>query len=123
MGHYLKVRLAENYRAIGSMFYEGSFRTYGGLQEKMVNHIVTPPPSFYLESMVHRVSPSQACVLDVAEATRRSQVRDWISVPKHVRIYGGLEISESYPWPPVIVPDLWSALIFVPRTAPTTPLD
>jgi erythromycin esterase len=123
MGHYLKVRLAEKYRAIGSMFYEGSFRTYSGLQEKMVNHVVTPPPSFYLESIVHHVSPSQACVLDVAEATRRSHVRDWISVPKHVRIYGGLEISESYPWPPIIVPDLWSALIFVPRTAPTTPLD
>ena len=123
MGHYLKARLAEKYRAIGSMFYEGSFRTYSGLQEKMVNHVVALPPSFYLESVMHRVSPSGACALDVTEAMRRSHVRDWISVPKHVRIYGGLEISESYPWPPVIVPDLWSALIFVPSTAPTTPLD
>jgi erythromycin esterase-like protein len=123
MGHYLRQRLAEKYRAIGSMFYEGSFRTYGGLQEKMVNHAVALPPPFYLESVMHRVSPSGACALDVVEATRRAQVRDWIAVPKHVRIYGGLEISESYPWPPVIVPDLWSAMIFVPSTAPTTPLE
>lgn len=123
MGHYLKARLAEKYRAIGSMFYEGSFRTYSGLQGKMVNHVVALPPPFYFESIMHRVSPSGACGLDVTEAMRRSHVRDWISVPKHVRIYGGLEISESYPWPPVIIPDLWSALIFVPGTAPTTPLD
>ena len=123
MGRYLKMRLAEKYRAIGTMFHDGSFRVYSGLQGKMVNHVVAPPPPFYLESVMRRVSPSGPCVLDVTEATRRSHVRDWISVPKHVRIYGGLEISESYPWSPVIVPDLWSALIFVPSTAPTTPLD
>lgn len=123
MGHYLRLRLAEKYRAIGSMFYEGSFRTYSGLQEKLVNHIVTLPPPFFFESVMYRVSPSEACVFEVSEAARRSSVRDWISIPKHVRIYGGLEISESYPWPPVIVPDLWSSLIFVPSTAPTTPLD
>jgi erythromycin esterase-like protein len=123
MGHYLRLRLAENYRAIGSMFHDGSFRTYSGLQEKMVNHAVTLPPPYYLESVMHRVSPSEACALDVLEATRHPKVRDWIAVPKHVRIYGGLEISESYPWPPVIVPELWSAMIFAPHTAPTTPLD
>jgi erythromycin esterase len=123
MGYYLRTRLAENYRAIGSMFHDGSFRTYSGIQGKMVNHVAAPPPSFFLESVMHRVSPAAACVLDVRAATRRPQVRDWISVPKHVRIYGGLEISESYPWPPVIVPDLWSAMIFVPSTRPTTPLD
>ena len=123
MGDYLRARLADKYRAIGSMFYEGSFRTYSGLQGKMVNHAVALPPPFYFESVVHRVSPSGACVFDVMEATWRSRVRDWISVPKHVRIYGGLEISESYPWPPVILPELWSAVIFVPSTTPTTPLD
>lgn len=123
MGHHLKKRLAEKYRAIGSMFYGGSFRTYSGLQEKMVNHVVALPPPFYFESVMNRVSPSAPCALDVGEATRRSQVGDWISVPKHVRVYGVLEISESYPWPPVIVPDLWSALIFVPSTGPTTSLD
>jgi erythromycin esterase len=123
MGHFLKMRLAEKYRAIGTMFYEGSFRTYSGLQKKMVNHVVALPPPFYFENVMHRVSPSGACVLDLTEATRRPNVRDWISVPKHVRLYGGLEISESYPFPPLIVPDLWSALIFVPNTSPTTPLD
>jgi erythromycin esterase-like protein len=123
MGYYLKMRLAERYRAIGSMFYDGSFRTYSGLQEKMVSHVATPPPPFYLESVVHRVSPSGVCILDVVKATQRAHISDWISAPKHVRIYGGLEISESYPWPPVTVPDLWSALIFVPSTTPTTPLD
>ena len=123
MGHYLKIRLAEKYRAIGSMFYEGSFRTYSGLQGGMVNHVVALPPGFYFESVMHQVSPSQACAFDVLEATRRSHVHDWLSVPKYVRIYGGLEISESYPWPPVVVPDLWSAMIFVPSTTPTTPLD
>jgi erythromycin esterase len=121
LGHYLKMRLAEKYSAIGSMFYEGSFRTYSGLQEKMVNHVVALPPPFFFEGVMHRVSPSRACALDVTEAARR--LRDWISVPKHVRIYGGLEISESYPWPPVVIPDLWSALIFVPSTTPTTSLD
>ena len=123
MGYYLRTRLADKYRAIGTMFYEGNFRTYSGLQKKMVSHVVAPPPPFYFESTMHRVSPSTACVFDVAEAIRRSHVRDWISVPKYMRIYGGLEISESYPWPPVIVPNLWSALIFVPSTAPTVPLD
>jgi erythromycin esterase len=121
LGHHLKMRLADKYSAIGSMFYEGSFRTYSGLQEKMVNHVVALPPPFFFEGVMHRASPSRACALDVREATRRS--RDWISIPKHIRIYGGLEISESYPWPPVVIPDLWSALIFVPSTTPTTSLD
>ncbi len=123
VGHYLKTRLAGKYRAIGSMFYSGSFRTYSGLQRKMVNHVVTPPPPFYFESAMYRASPSTPCVLDVREAVRHPEVRDWISVPKHVRFYGGLEISESYPWSPLIVPNLWSALIFVPDTSPTTPLE
>jgi erythromycin esterase-like protein len=123
MGNYLRMHLADKYRAIGSMFYEGSFRTYSGQQNKLVSHTVTPPPPFYFENAMHHASPSAACVLDVTDATRHSHTRDWISVPKHMRIYGGLEISESYPWPPIIVPDLWSALIFVPSTTPTTPLD
>jgi len=89
----------------------------------MVNHVVVRPPPFYLESAIHRASPSEACILDVAGATRRSRSGDWISIPKHVRNYGGLEISESYPWPPLNVPDLWSALVFVPRSTPTTSLD
>lgn len=123
MGYYLKTRLVEDYRAIGSMFYAGSFRTYSGQQGKMVNHVVALPPPFYFESVMQRVSPSGACALEVGEAARHAHVRDWIAVPKHVRTYGGLEISESYPWPPVIVPELWSAVIFVPATAPTTSLD
>lgn len=123
MGHYLQQHLSDKYFAIGSMFYEGGFRTYSGLQEKMVNHVATTPPPFYLESAMHRVSPSKACVLDVIEATRRPQLRNWLSLPKHVRVYGGLEISESYPWPPVVIRDLWSALIFAPTSTPTTPLD
>src|SRR4051812_9152911 len=100
MGHYLQMRLAEKYRAIGSAFYEGSFRTYSGLQDKMVNHVAATPPAFYLEAAMHRVSPSGACILDVMEASRRPQLRNWISEPQHVRVYGGMEISESYPWPP-----------------------
>lgn len=123
MGAYLKARLAEQYRAVGAMFYDGSFRTYSGLQGKMVNHAVAPPPAFYFESVVHQVSPSQSCILDVRAAARRTGVGDWIAVPKHVRSYGGMEISESYPWPPIVVPDLWSAMIFVPSTTPTTSLD
>lgn len=58
MGYYLKTRLAEKYRAIGSMFYAGSFRTYSGLQGKMVTHVVELPPPFYFESVMKRVSPS-----------------------------------------------------------------
>jgi erythromycin esterase len=123
MGHYLRARLADKYRAIGTMFYAGSFRTYSGLQKKMVNHVVALPPPFYLETAMQRASPSTACALDVADATRRPGLRGWIAEPKHVRVYGGQEISESYPWPPVVVPDLYSVLVFVPTTTPTTPLD
>lgn len=123
MGHHLKARLADKYRAIGTAFYQGSFRTYSGLEEKMVNHAATPPPPFYFESAMYRVSPSIACALDVTAATRHPGLREWIAAPKHVRNYGGLEISESYPWPPVVVTDLWSGVIFVPSTTPTTPLD
>lgn len=120
MGHHLKTLLADKYRAIGTLFYEGSFVTYSGTTRKLVRHTVSVPPPHYFESLLHRVSPSAPCVLDVARAGR---IRDWLAVPKHLRSYGGLEIAESYPWPPVIVPDLYSAVLFAPRTTPVTPLE
>jgi erythromycin esterase len=120
MGHYLHLRLNDDYRAIGTLFYEGAFLTYSQ-QGQLVEHTVSLPSSHYLEAVMHRMSPSQPCVLDVAGVTDLS-LRDWLAVPKVVRIYGGLEISEGYPWPPVLLPDLWSALIYVPVSTPTSPL-
>jgi erythromycin esterase len=121
MGRYLKERLHDEYRAIGSIFYDGSFFTYSR-QDKPVSHVVAVPPPSYFESAMHRASPSSACILDIAAASKRTSIRDWISVPKYVRLYGGVEISESYPFAPVVIPDLWSAVLFVPTSTPTTPL-
>ncbi|MCE9573329.1 MAG: erythromycin esterase family protein [Deltaproteobacteria bacterium] len=120
MGDYLRVRLKDDYRAIGTLFYEGSFLTYSQ-DGRMVTHTVSLPPPHYLEAAIHRVSPDQSCVLDVAGAKDPS-VRSWLAVPKVVRFYGGLEISEGYPWPPVLLPDLWSTIIYVPVSTSTSPL-
>ena len=123
MGFHLQKRLADKYLAVGSMFYDGSFRTYSLVKGDLVEHVVQPPPAFFFESAMRRVSPSEACILDVTAGMRRPDVRNWLSLPKLVRLYGGLEISESYPWDPVTIPDLWSAMFFVPSTTPTTPLE
>jgi erythromycin esterase len=123
MGHYLHQRLADKYVAIGSMFYDGSFRTYSGAKGDLVEHVVQPPPAFFLESAMRRVSRSEACMLDVTAGMRRPDVRSWLSLPKLVRLYGANEISEAYPWAPIIIPDHYSAMFFVPRTTATTPLE
>lgn len=123
MGFHLQKRLADKYLAVGSMFYDGSFRTYSPVKDDLVEHVVQPPPASFFESAVRRVSPSEACMFDVTAGMRRPDVRDWLSLPKLVRLYGGVEVSESYPWAPVIIPDLWSAMFFVPSTTPTTPLE
>lgn len=123
MGYHLQKRLADKYVAVGSMFHDGSFRTYSLAKGDLVEHVVQPPPAFFFESAMRRVSPSEACVLDVAAGMRRPEVRTWLPVPRLVRLYGGFEISESYPWDPVVIPDLYSAMLFVPSTTPTTPLE
>lgn len=121
MGASLRQHLGDAYRAIGTAFFEGSFRVDTARGE-LVSHAVTPPPPYFFESALHRISPSAACALDVGAARRRPELRAWISAPLPTRLYGALEISEEYPFAPVVVPDLWSAVIFVPTTTPTTPL-
>ena len=40
MGFHLQKRLADKYLAVGSMFYDGSFRTYSLAKGGLVEHVV-----------------------------------------------------------------------------------
>jgi erythromycin esterase len=118
-GKYLADALGDGYHALGTLFYQGGFHAFSPGAKSLVVHNTPPPPKYFLEAWLHSASDNAACIVDLTKLSESEAVREWLRAPRISRIYGSLEISEDYPWPPVEADRLWSSILFVPVSTPT----
>jgi erythromycin esterase len=122
MGAQLARSLGSSYYAIGTMLLEGRFLTFSLERGSLVEYVAPVPPDYFHESDIGRVSPDPGCFLSVREAAA-GELTDWVRRPRPVRVYGGVEISERFPWSLVRLQETWDGVLFVRDTTPTTRID
>jgi erythromycin esterase len=117
-GKYLADALGDRYHAVGTLFYKGAFHAFSPSAKSLVVYNAPPPPEYFLEAWLHSAGDRSACVVDLRTA-QGEVAREWLRSPRISRVYGSIEISEDYPWPPVETDRLWSSILFLPVSTPT----
>jgi len=122
-GSYLHKRLGDNYVAVATLFYEGSFLATRDLSAGRIEYAAPAPRPHFIERDLGEVAGKEGCFIDLREASNDTLATEWMRVPRPLRVYGAFEISEHFPWPPVRLQDLWSSIVFVRRSSPSRELE
>jgi erythromycin esterase len=121
LGSYLAEALGDDYAAWGFAFHSGLFRTLSLERRRIALYRAPAPPPHFYEADLFRID-REPFWIDLRSAVDNAATHSWATRPRPMRLYGAVEISERYPWPPVPLSELFDAIVFVDRSTPTVAL-
>jgi erythromycin esterase len=121
MGAHLASELGPAYYAVAFSFRHGKFRVWSLRRGGLISYVAPLAPSYFWEEQLARAG-TPPLYLDVRSARADLRLHELWTEPRPLRQYGGLEISENYPWPPVALDRLYDALVLIEESTPHAPL-
>jgi erythromycin esterase len=122
LGAYLRELLGDDYHAVGTLLFKGTFKTVRLGGAGLVNYAAPPPPAHYVEAILAEASGFRDCFLPLRRIAASAVGAEWLRRVRPLRTYGAIEINERYPWPPARLDETWDSVMFFADTTAITPL-
>ena len=123
MGAWLADDLGPRYRAIGTAFWKGSFRTSSLTRRGLMVYDAPPTAPHFIEADIANAAGGPGCFIDVRKLVADPKGAHWARSFRQMRLYGSVRISERFPFEPVRIGDKFDGVFFLKETTPITELE
>jgi erythromycin esterase len=123
MGSHLRKKYKRDYLNIGFVFGEGSFQAldFTKPSKGLAEHTLGAPPESHASVAFARTG-KPLLVLDLRTLPKKGVVADWFAAPHPVRDTGAAFQGEKQMTYPMVLPQLFDAIIYIDKTTRARPV-